>query len=142
MSVAFAEPRYTPRGRTFTREQWDKAHGVYMEDEVTPRCSAASAMFAASKIVMTPSFAEDGSLKAFMGHKDPGAAHEASLAYLKGFFGELSFDDVSASLHDWLYAHFEHNVTSNSGLQALVSVLVYEADWHGHMQQMQNAGNN
>ena len=142
MMTAIADPCYTPDGRVFTREQWDKAHRVYMQDEITPRMSAASAIFAASKIVMTPRFKEDGSLQAFMGHKDQSAAHEASLKYLRDFFNELKFDEVSACLNDWLFAHYKHNVTNSRGLQALVSVLVYDADWHGHAQQMQNASNN
>ena len=143
MTVTSADPCYTPHGVAFSRDQWERAHKVYMEDEWKPRCSAAGVLFAASKIIMRPQFEENGSLRCFMGHKDISAAREAAVKYATENLKTLGWDEVTEALNAWLLAHFNHNVaTRANGPQALVCVLVHEAPWHDHMQQMQNASNN
>jgi hypothetical protein len=143
MSITSADPCYTPHGAAFSRDEWDRAHKVYMEDELKPRCSAAGVLFAASKIIMRPQFEEDGSLKCFMGHKNQLGAREAAVKYATENLNTLGWDEVTKSLNAWLLAHFSHNVTTRAnGPQALVCVLVHEAPWHDHMQQLQNASNN
>ena len=143
MSVTSADPCYTPRGIAFTRNQWDRAHRAYMEDERTPRSSAAGVLFAASQIVIRPHFSEDGSLKCFVGHKDQPNARKAAVKYASECLEALGWDAVTKALNGWLLAHFKHNVTTcANGPQSLVCVLVHEASFHDHMQQMQSAGNN
>jgi hypothetical protein len=142
MKVTSADPRHTPHGVAFTRDQWERAHRVYMEDEWLPRPSVAGVLFAASKIVCTPRFAEDGELKCFMGHKDRSGSRAAAIKYASKNLKALQGDEVTKALRNWLLAHFKHNVKAAHGPQAFVCVLVHEAPWHDHMQQMQNAGNN